>query len=137
MLVGDLGEEGEMLAAIVLMLSVRLIVLGEAGLVGAVYQLLLLEVLPLEDPEEPLVLELSLRSLLKAPRLETGGLEAREKGACASLVSGAAYWYASVLFTFLPRWNVRRLPTSANAMRLEWSIRMLDGRIAVWAAPRW
>ena len=126
-----------MLAAIVVMLSDRLIVLGEAGLVGAVYQLLLLDVLPLEDPEEPLVLELSLRSLLKAPRLEIGGLEVREKGACASLVSGAAYWYASVLFTFLPRWNVRRLPTSANAMRLEWSIRMLDGRMAVWAAPRW
>ena len=92
-----------MLAAIVVMLSDRLIGFGEAGLVGAVHQLLLLEVLPLEDPEEPLVLELSLRSLLKAPRLEIGGLEVRENGAWARRDSGAAYSYASVLFSVLPR----------------------------------
>lgn len=91
--VGDLGE-GEMLAAMVVMLSERVGggEVGEPGLVCAVHQLLFLVLLLLDDSvEEPLVLELSLRSLLNAPLLEIGGLEASAKGACASRVSGAAY----------------------------------------------
>lgn len=135
-LVADFGED-EMLAATVLILSDLAGEVGEQGLVCAVQQLLLRVLLLLDESlDEPLVLELSFRSLLKAPLLEIGGLEGSANGACARRVSGAAYSYASVGFIFFPRWKVLRVPTSAKAMRFELSIRILEGRMAEWAAPR-
>ena len=100
--VGDFGE-GMMFDAIVEMLSQRNSGCGEPGVVGAVHQLLCLEVLALEElDDEPLVLVLNCRILLNALVLDIGGLEASESGACASRVSGAAYSYASDGFAFLP-----------------------------------
>ncbi|KAI7254469.1 hypothetical protein KC335_g14416 [Hortaea werneckii] len=63
-----------------------------AGLVGAVWHKLLLRVLlPVEGSvEEPLVLELIFRSLLKAEMLLTGGLEGTTIGAFDTCDSGAA-----------------------------------------------
>ena len=64
---------------------------GVIGLVATVHTLLFLVLLLFDDPdEEPLVLVLNLRSLLKAPMLESGGLDARVKGTCESWDSGAA-----------------------------------------------
>lgn len=56
---------------------------GVIGLVFAVQKLLFLELLPFEeDVDEPLVLVLIFRNLLNAPRLDIGGLEAKDNGAC-------------------------------------------------------
>ena len=73
---------GDRVVVIVVILF-DLAVVGEVvGLVAIVHMLLLRVLLPFEDAEdEPLVLVLIFRSLLKAPVLEIGGLDARLRGA--------------------------------------------------------
>ena len=83
---------GEMVVVIVVMLFD---LPGDCGVIGlelvATVDMLLLLVLPPEDPvDELLPLELIFRNLLKAPILETGGLEASDRCACEGWDSGAA-----------------------------------------------
>ena len=63
---------------------------GVIGVVAFVQTLFLLVLLPTEQAEELLVLELHLRSLWKAFTLETGGLELEIDGLLACCDSGAA-----------------------------------------------
>ena len=63
---------------------------GDMTGVGTVVHTLLLLVLVELEPDELLVLELILRSLLKAPILETGGLEEFVVGNFDCCDSGAA-----------------------------------------------
>ena len=74
----------------VLMLVTRVKSGGVIGAVAVVQTLFLRELLPTEQVEELLVLELHLRSLWKAFTLETGGLELEIDGVLACCDSGAA-----------------------------------------------
>lgn len=70
-----------MVVAIVVMLLDRSAEEGVIGVVATVHRLLLRILLPADElPDELLVLELSFLILLKAPILETGGLEANIEG---------------------------------------------------------
>lgn len=76
---------GVIVLVIVGMLSDLAVEGGVVGQVVIVHILLLLVLLSLEDADdEPLVLELSFLSLLKAPILEMGGLDASNRGICDS-----------------------------------------------------
>ena len=72
---------GEIVVAIVDMLLDLSTDKGVRGVVATVERLLLLMLLPAEEPpDELLVLELNFRILLNAPTLEAGGLDANIEG---------------------------------------------------------
>ena len=76
---------GDSVVVIAVMLSDLAVEGGVVGVVAIVHKLLLRVLSAFEDAdEEPLVLELIFRSLLKAPILEMGGLEASKNGTCDS-----------------------------------------------------
>lgn len=114
--------KGEMVLARDVRLLLRTLEkVGVAGVVFAVQKLLLRVLLLVEEEderEEELVPLLILRILEKAPMLLMGGLEMIVIDSRQSWDSGAAYSYISVLLVFLPCLNVRKLPTSAKAIRL-------------------
>ena len=81
------GETFESIVVILFDLAVSGVVVG---VVTVVQTLLVLVLLPTDEPEELLVLELNLRSLPKAPILDNGGLEASDAVNIESRDSGAA-----------------------------------------------
>ena len=63
---------------------------GVMGVLTMVQRLLARVLLPADEPEDELLLELSFRSLLNGPLLDTGGLEFCSSGNFAKGDSGAA-----------------------------------------------